>query len=188
MRRRTSNRGLTVIELMITVAILGILASVVVPSFGNFLAKRRVEGAASELSTDLQFARSEAVARNAEVRILFGTGCYAIYLASATAASCTQAGGASITPGAALIKSVQLESGSPVSMTRGDSLSFFTFEPVVGAASNDVNANPGVLNVTSTSGKPWSLQLRVTLQGRVKTCSPSGSGHVAGFSTNCSDT
>lgn len=184
---RTRTRGLTMVELLITVAILGILASVAVPSFGNFLSKRRVEGVASELVTDLQFARSEAVARNADVRVLFGTGCYAIYMASATAASCTQTGGASITPMAALIKSVQLESGSPVGITREASLSSFTFEPVLGSASNDVGASPGVVNVNGTGGTPWSLQLRVTLQGRVKTCSPSGSGYVAGYSTNCSD-
>ena len=51
------------IELMVVVALVAIVLSLAAPSFKTFLMKKRVEGAMSELSTDLQFARSEAVSR-----------------------------------------------------------------------------------------------------------------------------
>lgn len=179
--------GFTLIELMVVVALAAILIAVVVPSFSSFLGKRRIEGIASELTTDLQYARSEAVARNANVSMTFGTNCYVIHLSSATSASCTQAGGASVTPSTALMKSVEVASGTPVSVTRGASLGLFTFEPVLGSAANDVGASPGIVEVTGTGSPAWKLQLRVSTQGRVKTCSPAGAGHIVGYQTSCSN-
>ncbi len=181
------DRGFTLIEFMATVSIAAVLLAVAVPSFGGMMAKRRVEGFAGELITDLQYARSEAVARNQEVRVTFGPGCYVLHLASATAASCTQAGGAAVTPAAASIKSVQVAVGTPLNLTRQASLGWIEFEPVVGAAANDIAAGVGIVEVTSASGKPWQLQVRVTQQGRVKTCSPAGSGHLVGYGSDCSN-
>ena len=45
-----------------------------------------MEGVAAELSTDIQYARSEAAQRNAAVGIVFGTNCYTVYLLGTTAA------------------------------------------------------------------------------------------------------
>ena len=180
-------RGFTLIELMVTVALAAVLATLVAPSFSSFLAKRRVEGVAAELATDLQYARSEAVSRNMEVRVTFGPNCYVVHLASATSASCTQSGGASVTPSSALIKSSAVAPGAPVAVTRAASLASFTFDPVIGAAANDVGATPGVVEVASTTSPAWTLQLRVSTQGRVKTCSPSGTGYVAGYKSDCAD-
>jgi type IV fimbrial biogenesis protein FimT len=179
--------GFTLIEMTVVVALAAILIMLAAPSFSNFLSKRRVEGVASELAIDLQYARSEAVARNQNVSVTFGPNCYVIHLSSATSASCTQAGGASVTPPAALVKSVEVASGAPVSVTRAASLASFTFEPVLGSASNDVGASPGVIEVTGTGERAWKLQLRVSAQGRVKSCSPTGAGYVAGYASSCSD-
>ena len=180
-------QGFTIIELMVVVALAAILVTIAVPSFFDFLSKRRVEGVASELVTDLQYARSEAVARNQNVTLTFGTNCYLMHLSSGTSPSCTQAGGATVTPSSALIKAVEIASGSPVNVTRAASLASFTFEPVLGSAANDVGVSPGVVEVTATGGKAWKLQLRVSTQGRVKTCSPPGTGYVAGYSSSCTD-
>jgi type IV fimbrial biogenesis protein FimT len=172
---------------MVVVALAAVLVTIAVPSFFDFLSKRRVEGVASELVTDLQYARSEAVARNQNVTITFGTNCYLIHLSSGTSPSCTQSGGATVTPSSALMKSVEVSTGSPVSLTRAASLTSFTFEPVLGSASNDVGASPGIVEVTATGNKAWKLQLRVSTQGRVKTCSPTGTGYVAGYQSSCTD-
>lgn len=72
-------RGLTLIELMMTVAILAILLLVGVPSFNDFLAKGRLVGAAEALAQDLQLARSEALRSNAAVTLGLVSGnawCY----------------------------------------------------------------------------------------------------------------
>jgi len=54
-------RGFTLIEMLVVVAILGVLAALVAPSFNEQLARRRLEGVTTDLTTDLQFARTQAV-------------------------------------------------------------------------------------------------------------------------------
>jgi len=86
--RRSRPAGFTTIELMIVVAITAVLIASAAPSFVDFLSKRRVDGVMAELVTDLHYARSEAVSRNATVRITFGPRCYVIHLAGTTSAEC----------------------------------------------------------------------------------------------------
>ena len=71
-------RGVTMIEACITLAITGILAGTALPSFKDSLDKRQVEGLSSEVGTDLRYARGEAVARNTGVRVSFHQGCYVV--------------------------------------------------------------------------------------------------------------
>ena len=66
---RGGQSGFTVIELMTVVVIVGILAFLAIPAFGEQLARRRLEGAATDLLTDLQFARSQAVSSGGDVRL-----------------------------------------------------------------------------------------------------------------------
>jgi type IV fimbrial biogenesis protein FimT len=69
---RTGGRrpaGFTLIELMVTVAVLVILTSVAAPSFSIMVANQRLKSGASDLFTALTRARSEAIKRNAEVTL-----------------------------------------------------------------------------------------------------------------------
>ena len=63
--------GLTVIEMMVTVMVLAVILALAVPSLRDFMARQRVKAVNAELVTDLQFARTEAVARNREVYVTF---------------------------------------------------------------------------------------------------------------------
>ena len=60
-------RGITLLELMITVSIAAILLVVGIPSFKEFMARQRMKAAVGSLHNDLLMARSEAVHRNAVV-------------------------------------------------------------------------------------------------------------------------
>ncbi|CAN7442972.1 GspH/FimT family pseudopilin [Pseudomonas sp. LjRoot71] len=67
------SKGFTLIELMITVAILGVILGLAVPAMGDFAVRQRVSGQASELMLALAFARSEAVKQNREIAVLPAT-------------------------------------------------------------------------------------------------------------------
>lgn len=57
------NKGFTLIELMVTVAIVGILLGLGVPSLTNYLKDRRIENQTRALFARFQAARYEAVSR-----------------------------------------------------------------------------------------------------------------------------
>lgn len=59
--------GFTAIELMVTVAIVGVLAALAAPSFQPLIDRWRVQRVVSNLESSLQFARSEAIKRNGGV-------------------------------------------------------------------------------------------------------------------------
>ncbi|PVZ70298.1 GspH/FimT family pseudopilin [Pelagibaculum spongiae] len=58
--------GFTLIELMIVIALVGILAGVAIPSFQSFMVGNRIKTTVSDLKTDFRLARSEAM-KNASV-------------------------------------------------------------------------------------------------------------------------
>ena len=72
MRRRSS--GFTILELMIVVALIGVLASLALPSFGYLAANTKVKGASTELYLALIRARAESVKRNRSVTIVATSG------------------------------------------------------------------------------------------------------------------
>jgi len=73
-RRFAVYAGFTLIEMMVTISIVAILLGAGVPSFSSFLISQRVKSAASEISSMLNFARSEAIKRNNNVVITQAPG------------------------------------------------------------------------------------------------------------------
>lgn len=64
-----SNRGFTIIELMITVAVAGTMLALGVPAFGDWMKSSRMVTQTNNLVTSIQLARAEAITRNDTVRI-----------------------------------------------------------------------------------------------------------------------
>ena len=66
---RRAPGGFTLIELMVTIAIAGILLSLAVPSMTTVIKNNRLQSAVSSFAVDLQFARSEAIKRGQNVTV-----------------------------------------------------------------------------------------------------------------------
>lgn len=65
---RNSVAGFTITELLIVITIVGVLATIALPSFKSLTESQRVRNASYELHTILSLARSEAIKRNNDVK------------------------------------------------------------------------------------------------------------------------
>lgn len=65
--QRASVRGFTLVELMITLVVLGVVMAIGIPSFRNMIVSSRVTSNTNEIVTVLQEARMEAIRRRARV-------------------------------------------------------------------------------------------------------------------------
>lgn len=74
------HRGFTLIELMITITVLGIIVALALPGFKSILDGRKLVGAADNLYAALQYARSESIKQNTDIQFQINTGvwCYGI--------------------------------------------------------------------------------------------------------------
>ncbi len=70
-------RGFTLVEMMMTIAVFVVLTIIAVPYLGTFIQSQRVKNAAMDISSSVMFARSEAIKRNAQIDIVANAGGWA---------------------------------------------------------------------------------------------------------------
>ncbi len=74
------NAGLTIVELVVTIGIVGILTAAAIPNFLTWRAKSKLIGTSHNLRGDLEKARLKAIRENARVAVVFTAGGYSIFI------------------------------------------------------------------------------------------------------------
>jgi len=121
--RRAS--GFTLIETMIVLAVVAIVLMLAAPSMRNMIDLQRLRGTSSQVTTDLQFTRTEAVSRQEYTGISFGSNsamtCYIVHTCGTIAASdcscdCTANAGARCAAPRREVRTVQFLRGGNISV------------------------------------------------------------------------
>ncbi|MDF1582801.1 MAG: GspH/FimT family pseudopilin [Methyloprofundus sp.] len=163
-------QGFTLTELMITVAIAGIVASLAVPSFQDMLEQNRLKEAVESLKSDLMFARTEAIKRSTDVTVSRKTGdngtwCYG--LTTGTDCDC------SASPSTCEIKTV---SGSEYPQTNIKSA-----WPTSGNLSFDFRRGTSGTSNTCFSSTKFTVKVQTNNSGRVTICTNNNSTALLGY-------
>jgi len=193
---RALAHGFSIIELMITLVVLGILIALGAPSFSEWLQNQQIRAAADATLNGVQVARGEAVARNTNVSFQFvgdlSAACLHAavgpggYLSSTSwVVSVGDPSGAcdkriNDTPAGPVIQSRSGAEVTPnaVVTTVPDGASTVTFTPL-GATTSNPDGSPALQSMTlsnltqpigSTSARP--LRIVINPGGSTRMCDP----------------
>lgn len=179
-RRSAPQRGVTLIELIVTVVVIGILAVVATPAFIDFLEKQRVVSAASELSSLMSYARAQSLKRDQVMTITVkdpssGNWCFGLV---ASAASCDCDTGAAVADQCkvdGVLRTFTYDKFPNVALTISPAATSVNlqYDPVRGTVSN-------VPDFDFQTDSDMALEVQTTKLGRSSTCKPSGS-QIGGY-------
>lgn len=79
-KRQTTSSGFTLIELMVTIAVLAIIVSIAAPSISTQLANQRVKSTAATLANALKEAKVESIIRRQPLELSFDSSKYNILI------------------------------------------------------------------------------------------------------------
>ncbi len=110
------NSGFTALELATTIAIVAVIAALVMPPYLRWNRAHRLEGAATNLTADLEMAKVRAIRENAFVVVEFNTDSYTIFVdngeGGGTSADWNRNGSEIIARDRDLPTGVQIDTGS----------------------------------------------------------------------------
>jgi type IV fimbrial biogenesis protein FimT len=177
--------GFTLVELMIVVGVLGILITLAAPSMYDFILTQRLKGISSQITTDMQFARSEATSRNQLMHVRFSvlTGastCYSIYSGNVGSCDCKNTPVCGATGSEVRTVSVPANQKVRVLQTgNGRLVDKFSYDPTTGSirvVDGDGNLQPPTpYTIEALIDTERTLRTIVSAGGRPLTCAPSGS-------------
>lgn len=163
----TVSRGLTLVESLVGMAMLAVLVGAAAPHLDDLVQARRLAALASLIETDLQHARSLAVARQATLRfeirpgIAGGPPCYVVHTGRKGECRCEAHAPPACPPAATALRAVPLE--TPARLTLQASAASVVIEPVLGAVTPATS-----IELADAGGR--RARLVVNAMGRVRPC------------------
>jgi type IV fimbrial biogenesis protein FimT len=162
-----NQRGTSIVEFSVAAAITAIVTGLVAPEFDHMLSRHRVEGTAGQIETEMQYARSAAVALNRTVHMAFsdegGATCYVIHTGHRGDCTCIEPGRPVCLNGAEALSTQQFERSAPLRVTAN--VRSMAFDADWGTVTPTAT-----LTVKDTRGE--SIRLIVNIMGRIRSCSP----------------
>ncbi len=155
--KNSDQRGFTLIELIVTVVVLAIFASIAVPSYSEWIERERLSRAVSDMNNLIQFARTETLKTDSNIYVVYTVGdswCSAVQTTSA-ALNC----GSNITD-----RHITYTNYSNVEMVSPAASSYFYFDKVRGvpigsndftfenALSDDCSLSVSMLGIVTING------------------------------------
>jgi len=165
--------GVTLTELLITVAVLGILTALASPSYQDMLERHRLKEVVESLKADMQLARSEAIKRSTNVTVSksigdAGTWCYGLTLSSSCDCHIIDDCEIKTVTGTNFSAAVNMDSTSPTDHS-------FNFRRGTVQAGN-----------VTFSTKNYLSKVIMSNTGRIRICTPSGANGLPGYPKPCS--
>jgi len=196
-------RGVSLIEAMVAVVIMGILMAMAAPNFGTWITGSRIRATAEGLLAGLQYARSEATTRNTQVRFQLTTTLDGTCQRSTNSANwvvdvvdadpatdsvenrCNAAPSDTVAPSILQTRSAT-ETGSGVLIASGSSQIIFNglgrqvaIAPAAAAPTVSIDITPVSTRGTcvANGGKVTCLRIVITPGGLVRMCNPSAAAN-----------
>jgi type IV fimbrial biogenesis protein FimT len=170
-------RAFTLIEVMISIAILGIVMAIAVPSYLDWIDKNQLKDAVETFNSSLQRGRSISKARSENifinVTVNSGTNAWCFGLHAGTAAcSCTTANSCNVEQ---ISSSDAGHYFSKVKIKNGNTISGQNFDNVRGL----ISGTGGSITFISDRGKEATINLNAV--GNTILCSTAGSTYIGDY-------
>ncbi|OGP56725.1 MAG: hypothetical protein A2V65_07870 [Deltaproteobacteria bacterium RBG_13_49_15] len=151
--------GFTAVELVVVIAVIGILAAVSIPGFISWRSNAKLRGTTNNLKADLEMAKLKAIRENDFVAILFAAGGngYTVFIDNGAGGGI--AGDWTPNGTEQILKNIQLPAGVTITIPT-------TF------AGNQTRFNgrgiPGNLGSVSIVGQTGNRQITINSLGRIR--------------------
>lgn len=160
-------RGITLVEAAVVLAVIAVLLGAALPSFEQMRQRRHLEGVALQFETDVQHARSLAVARNETVRISFFGGdavsCYVVHTGNVGACTCGAQGAVTCGSSGSVLRPVHV--GGHGGLTLKANVKAMTIDPTYGTVTPAASVRVRIADGTE-------LRQIVNIMGRTRSCTP----------------